>query len=74
MKRNLSINMEAIEIFEKIIRSYIFSYVFFWLIAIFTIIFKKDDVFYRAKNPGPYYLVGFMSLKDIDVIDNTRGY
>ena len=74
MKRNLSINMEAIEIFEKIIRSYIFSYVFFWLIAIFTIIFKKDDVFYRAKNTDPYYLVGFMSLKDIDVIDNTRRY
>ena len=37
-------------------------------------IFEKDDIFNRAKNLSPYFQEGLMSLKDIDVIDNIRGY
>ena len=37
-------------------------------------IFEKDDIFNRAKNLSPYFQEGFMSLKDIDVVDNIRGY
>ena len=37
-------------------------------------IFEKDDIFNRAKNLSPYFQEGLMSLKDIDVVDNIRGY
>ncbi len=37
-------------------------------------IIEKDDIFNRAKNLAPYFQEGLMSLKDIDVIDNIRGY
>jgi len=37
-------------------------------------IFDKDDIFKRAKELSPYFQKGLFSLKDIDVIDNIRGY
>ncbi len=37
-------------------------------------IIEKDDIFNRAKNLAPYFQDGLMSLKDIDVVDNIRGY
>ncbi|ETA70913.1 aminotransferase class III-fold pyridoxal phosphate-dependent enzyme [Candidatus Pelagibacter ubique] len=37
-------------------------------------IIEKDDIFNRAKNLAPYFQEGLMSLKDIDVVDNIRGY
>ena len=37
-------------------------------------IFEKDDIFNRAKNLSPYFQEGLMSLKDVDVVDNIRGY
>ena len=37
-------------------------------------IIEKDDIFKRAKEMSPYFQKGLMSLKDIDVIDNIRGY
>ncbi len=37
-------------------------------------IFEKDDIFNRAKNLSPYFQEGLMSLKDIDVVNNIRGY
>ena len=37
-------------------------------------IFEKDDIFNRAKDLAPYFQKGLMSLKDIDVVDNIRGY
>ena len=37
-------------------------------------IFQKDDIFKRAKELSPYFQEGLFSLKDIDVIDNIRGY
>ena len=37
-------------------------------------IFEKEDIFNRAKNLAPYFQDGLMSLKDIDVVDNIRGY
>ena len=37
-------------------------------------IFEIDDIFNRAKNLSPYFQEGLMSLKDIDVVDNIRGY
>ena len=37
-------------------------------------IFEKDDIFNRAKNLAPYFQEGLFSLKDIDVVDNIRGY
>ncbi len=37
-------------------------------------IIEKDDIFNRAKNLSPYFQEGLMSLKDIDVVDNIRGY
>tara|TARA_A100000164_G_scaffold317752_1_gene298516 strand:+ start:230 stop:1573 length:1344 start_codon:yes stop_codon:yes gene_type:complete len=37
-------------------------------------IFEKDDIFNRAKNLAPYFQEGLMSLKDIDVVENIRGY
>ena len=37
-------------------------------------IFEKEDIFNRAKDMSLYFLDGLFSLKDIDVIDNIRGY
>ncbi|WP_440930042.1 aminotransferase class III-fold pyridoxal phosphate-dependent enzyme [Candidatus Pelagibacter sp.] len=37
-------------------------------------IFEKDDIFNRAKELAPYFQKGLMSLQDIDVVDNIRGY
>ena len=37
-------------------------------------IFEKDDIFNRAKNLAPYFQEGLFSLKDLDVVDNIRGY
>ena len=37
-------------------------------------IFEKDDIFNRAKELAPYFQKGLFSLKDIDVVDNIRGY
>ena len=37
-------------------------------------IFEKEDIFNRAKNLSSYFLDGLFSLKDIDCIENIRGY
>ena len=37
-------------------------------------IFEKEDIFKRAKNLSSYFLDGLFSLKDIDCIENIRGY
>jgi len=37
-------------------------------------IFEKDDIFNRVKELAPYFQEGLFSLKDIDVVDNIRGY
>ena len=37
-------------------------------------IFEKDDIFNRVKELSPYFQKGLFSLKDIDAIDNIRGY
>ena len=37
-------------------------------------IFEKDDIFNRAKELAPYFQKGLFSLKDIDVVENIRGY
>ena len=37
-------------------------------------IFEKEDIFNRAKELSPYFQEGLFSLKDIDVIENIRGY
>ena len=37
-------------------------------------IFEKDDIFNRAKELTPYFQEGLFSLKDIDVVENIRGY
>ena len=37
-------------------------------------IFEKEDIFNRAKELAPYFQEGLFSLKDIDVVDNIRGY
>jgi beta-alanine--pyruvate transaminase len=37
-------------------------------------IFEKEDIFNRAKDLAPYFQEGLFSLKDIDVIENIRGY
>jgi len=37
-------------------------------------IFEKEDIFNRAKEMSPYFQEGLFSLKDIDVVDNIRGY
>ena len=37
-------------------------------------IFEKDDIFNRAKNLSSYFLDGLFSLKDIDCVENIRGY
>ena len=36
--------------------------------------FEKENLFQRSKEMSPYFQKGLMSLKDIDVIDNIRGY
>ncbi len=37
-------------------------------------IFEKEDIFNRAKELAPYFQEGLFSLKDIDVVENIRGY
>ncbi len=37
-------------------------------------IFEKEDIFNRSKQMSPYFLDGIFSLKDLDGIDNIRGY
>jgi len=37
-------------------------------------IFERDDIFNRAKNLAPYFQEALFSLKDIEVVDNIRGY
>ena len=37
-------------------------------------IFEKEDIFNRSKEMTPYFQEGLFSLKDIDVVDNIRGY
>ena len=37
-------------------------------------IFEKEDIFNRVKGMVSYFQKGLMSLQDIDVIDNIRGY
>ena len=38
------------------------------------IIDKAEDIFNRSKKMSPYFLDGIFSLKDLDGIDNIRGY
>jgi len=37
-------------------------------------IIEKEDIFKRAKEMTPYFQEGLMSLKDLDAVDNIRGY
>ena len=37
-------------------------------------IIEKDDIFNRAKELAPYFQKGLFSLKDIDIVENIRGY
>ena len=37
-------------------------------------IFEKEDIFNRVKQLAPYFLEGLFSLKDIEVVENIRGY
>ena len=37
-------------------------------------IFEKEDIFNRAKEMSSYFQEGLFSLKDIDVVENIRGY
>ncbi len=37
-------------------------------------IFEKDDIFNRVKDLAPYFQKGIFSLKDLESIDNIRGY
>ena len=37
-------------------------------------IIEKEDIFKRAKEISPYFQEGLMSLKDLDAVDNIRGY
>jgi beta-alanine--pyruvate transaminase len=37
-------------------------------------IIEKEDVFTRAKEMAPYFQKGLFTLKDIDVVENIRGY
>ena len=37
-------------------------------------IFEKEDIFNRATELAPYFQEGLFSLKDIDVVENIRGY
>ena len=38
------------------------------------IVNQAEDIFKRAKEMSPYFQEGLMSLKDIDAVDNIRGY
>jgi len=37
-------------------------------------IFEKEDIFKRVKELVPYYQEAIFSLKDLDVVENIRGY
>jgi beta-alanine--pyruvate transaminase len=37
-------------------------------------IFEKEDIFNRVKELVPYFQEGLFSLKDLDAVDNIRGY
>ena len=37
-------------------------------------IFEKEDIFKRSKEMSPYFLDGLFSLKDLDAVENIRGY
>ena len=37
-------------------------------------IFEKEDIFNRSKEMAPYFQEALFSLKDIDVVENIRGY
>ena len=37
-------------------------------------IFEKEDIFKRSKEMSPYFLDGIFSLKDLNGVDNIRGY
>jgi len=37
-------------------------------------IIEKEDIFKRAKEMSPYFQEGLMSLKDLEAVDNIRGY
>ena len=37
-------------------------------------IFEKEDIFKRSKEMSPYFQEGLMSLKDLEAVDNIRGY
>ncbi|MDC0163692.1 aminotransferase class III-fold pyridoxal phosphate-dependent enzyme [Candidatus Pelagibacter sp.] len=37
-------------------------------------IIEKEDIFSRAKEMTPYFQEGLMSLKDLEAVDNIRGY
>jgi beta-alanine--pyruvate transaminase len=37
-------------------------------------IIEKEDIFTRAKEMSPYFQEGLMSLKDLEAVDNIRGY
>ena len=37
-------------------------------------IFEKEDIFNRAKELSPYFQKGLFSLKDLEAVDNIRGY
>lgn len=37
-------------------------------------IIEKEDIFNRVKDLVPYYQEAIFSLKDLDVVDNIRGY
>ena len=37
-------------------------------------IFEKEDIFKRAKEMSPYFLDGLFSLRDLNAVDNIRGY
>ena len=37
-------------------------------------IFEKEDIFNRVKELSPYFQKGLFSLKDLEAVDNIRGY
>ena len=37
-------------------------------------IFEKEDIFKRVKELAPYFQEGLMSLKDLEAVENIRGY
>ena len=37
-------------------------------------IFEKEDIFKRTKEMSPYFQKGLFSLKDLDCVENIRGY